>query len=38
MGRGSSSSTTKFKDLKLQWLKHHIDMKVIVLHYLEGYV
>jgi len=38
MGRGSSSSTTKFKDLKLQWLKHHIDMKVIVIHYLEGYV
>ena len=30
----SSSSNTKFKDLKLQWLKYHIDMKVKIPHYL----
>ena len=34
MGHGSSTSNTKFMDLKFQWLKQHIDSKVIVLHYL----
>ena len=34
MGHGSSTSNTKFVDLKFQWLKQHIDSKVIVLHYL----
>jgi hypothetical protein len=34
MGHGSSTSNTKFMDLKFQWLKQHIDNKVIVLHYL----
>jgi hypothetical protein len=34
MGRGSSTSNTKFMDLKFQWLKQHIENKVIVLHYL----
>ena len=34
MGRGSSTSNTKFMDLKFQWLKQHIETKVIVLHYL----
>jgi hypothetical protein len=34
MGHGSSISNTKFMDLKFQWLKQHIDKKVIVLHYL----
>ena len=34
MGRGSSTSNTKFMDLKFQWLKQHLETKVIVLHYL----
>ena len=34
MGHGSSTSNTKFMDLKFKWLKQHIDNKVIVLHYL----
>ena len=34
MGHRSSTSNTKFMDLKFQWLKQHIDSKVIVLHYL----
>ena len=33
-GHGISTSNTKFMDLKFQWLKQHIDSKVIVLHYL----
>ncbi len=34
MGRGNSTSNTKFMVLKFQWLKQHIETKVIVLHYL----
>jgi len=34
LGHGSSTSNTKFMDLKFQWLKQHIEMKVSVLHYL----
>jgi len=34
MGRGSSTSNTKFMDLKFQWFKKHLESKVIVLHYL----
>ena len=34
IGHGSSTSNTKFMDLKFQWLKQHIDSKIIVQHYL----
>ena len=34
MGRGSSTSATKFMDLKFNWLKQHLESKVIALRYL----
>ena len=34
MGRGSSTCNTNFMDLKFNWLKQHLESKVISLHYL----